>query len=94
MVKKEKESKTYDALPGDTKYHNSCWRDVMDHRTLEIQVPTTPHSHCSEVQGTHECTMVPDEGVVILDISNSDKKLLELGQKVELQNGQTILLRS
>ena len=51
-------------------------------------------SHRSEIQETYECTIVPDESVTRLDVSESDLPHLEHEKKVELRNGQIILLKT
>ena len=81
---KIRSSHVYDAMAGDIKIPQFNFGGMS--LTNELQRPKFDRNHAAmlEVQEIYECSIVPDEIVSCLDVSDSDRSHLRLEKKAEL----------
>ena len=86
-------SHAYDAMAGDIKYHNSCWREIIDKRTPEVQVQKPSSCSSLDVKLMNEPPLDDndtDDNISLLDVS--DLSNLSHEKSIELRNGRSITL--
>ena len=91
---KIRSSHAYDAMAGDIKYHNSCWRTYIDKRIPEVQIEQTLSSKSSlrAANENEEVVVNEDEATSTSELTSLDQSPMPEVRTIDLRNGRTLTM--